>query len=98
MLKNTLFAMALSLPLAATAGCDPNSEADRAGERAEDRAEEMAEENGYGPLDEHIRGEIAEEGAELAHDVGGEPGAQDGRTAAQRLDAVEDGEEEESGY
>jgi hypothetical protein len=98
MTKNSIFALVLALPLAGYA-CEPNSAADEAGERAEEAAEEQAEEAGYGPVDQQIQGEIAEERAELAHDVNAEaPEGEPGLTAAQRIDAVEDGEAEETGF
>ena len=82
----------------ATTGCNPDPEAEAAGEAAEDRAEAIAEEEGYGPLDEHIQGEVGELRGELAHDVNGEIVDDDGRTAAERIDDAEDGETEETGY
>lgn len=96
--RNIIFALTLAFPLAGA--CDtPEGASVENQERAEERAEAMAVEQGAGPLDTQIRGEIAEEQAELAEEVNAEvddPNA--GLTAAQRIDAVEDGELEETGY
>lgn len=98
MTKDTIFAVFMALPL--VAACDtPEGASVNDQEQAEERAEALADEEGYGPLDEQIQGEIAEERAELAEEVNAETDVEDpGLTAAQRIDAVEDGEREETGY
>ena len=98
MTKHTLIAIVLALPLGAA--CDtPEGASVETQERAEERAEATAAEKGYGPLDQQIQGEIAEERAELAEEVNGEAEVEEpGLTAAQRIDAVEDGERDETGY
>lgn len=94
MKRTMIIAFALALgPLAV--GCEetPREEQiDEAAEAAEETAEARAEEEGYGPLDQQLQGEVAERRAELAGAVGEDPAAQntDGRTAAQRLDDLEE--------
>lgn len=60
-------------------GCDRNTahiEAEEAaGERAEEAAEERAEAQGYGPLDQEIKGQVARKRAELAVEVGADAAA-----------------------
>jgi hypothetical protein len=100
MTENRVFALLLALALVGAVGCDQEpTERERAAERAERQAQEQAREEGYGPLDQQVRGAIAKRRVELANDIDAVPGIDDpGLTAAQRLDAVEDGEREESGY
>lgn len=111
MTKNHMFAMLVALPLIGAGGCEPYfepSEQDRARadrdrseeDRAREQARAQAEEEGYGPLDQRFRGEIASKRVELGNDVGAnEPDVESpGLTALQRVRAAEEGELEESGY
>ena len=60
-----------ALALVAAVGCEnKNAPAEKAGAAAEKAAETAAARAGEGPLDRHIAGEVAEERAELAVDVG----------------------------
>lgn len=60
-------------------GCDKDTahiEAEEAaGDRAEEAAEQRAEEQGYGPLDQAIKGQVARKRGELAVEVGADAAA-----------------------
>lgn len=60
-----------AIALLVVAGCEnKKAPAEKAGEAAEKAAESAAARAGEGPLDRHVAGEVAEERAELAVDVG----------------------------
>ena len=100
MTQNRFFALLLALPLVGAVGCDQEqTDRERAANAAEQQAQAQAREEGYGPMDQQVRGAIAKRRVELANDIDAVPEVDSpGLTAAQRLDAVEDGEAEETGY
>jgi hypothetical protein len=64
-------ALLFGLATTMSVGCENKKDpAEAAGEQAEQVAQERAKAAGEGPLDRHVAGEVAEERAELAVDVG----------------------------